>query len=305
MAQPFLKWAGGKRQLLPALRRFVPATFRNYYEPFIGSGAVFFDLHRQGLLDGRLVTLADRNSDLIGCYTQIRDQVDAVIDALERLDRGHRRDPSAHYYRVRDEQFNPARLAVIRADGNLARAYTPRLAAMLVYLNRTGFNGLFRLNAKHAFNVPLGRYAKPVICDAPNLRLVSAALQRPGVRIVEGRFSEGVAEAGRGDLVYLDPPYAPLSRTADFTSYTSAGFDEDDQRALQSLVLDLVARGAYVVLSNSTAPEIAELYRDNPAAREAGLDAHTVPARRAINCKPGGRGEVMEFVITNVRDGSA
>src|SRR4029453_13106954 len=105
--QPFLKGGGGKGQLLPALRRFVPTEFRHYFEPFIGSGAVFFDLHRQGLLEGRAVTLADRNSDLIGCYSQVRDHVEAVIEALELLDRAHRRNPSAHYYRVRDEQFNP------------------------------------------------------------------------------------------------------------------------------------------------------------------------------------------------------
>jgi DNA adenine methylase len=125
-------------------------------------------------------------------------------------------------------------------------------------------------------------------------------LRRLEVRVVEGTFAENVAGARRGDFVYFDPPYAPLSQTADFTSYTSAGFDSRDQRSLQELVLDLASRGVFVVLSNSTAPEIADLYRDNIAAHRAGLKAHTVPARRAINSRASARGEVLEFVITNV-----
>jgi DNA adenine methylase len=299
-AQPFLKWAGGKRQLLPRLRQFVPLTFRNYFEPFMGSAAVFFDLYSQGLLDARSATLGDCNADLVGCYSQVRDNVDDVIGELERLERGHRRHGATHYYDVRDERFNPARLSALAAGKGLSAVYTPQLAAMLVYLNRTGFNGLFRLNSKHAFNVPVGRYVNPLICDADNLRAVSIALRRLDVRVVDGAFADNVAGAQRGDLVYFDPPYAPLSQTADFTSYTSAGFDSDDQRALQELVLELSHRGVFVVLSNSTAPEIADLYRDNIAAHRAGLKAYTVPARRAINSKPSARGQVLEFVITNV-----
>lgn len=300
--QPFLKWAGGKRQLLPRLRQFVPPDFGRYFEPFMGSAAVFFDLQSQGLLDARAATLGDSNADLVGCYTQVRDRVDAVIRELERLDRGHRRHGSTHYYEVRDTRFNPARLAALAAGRSLSASYTPPLAAMLVYLNRTGFNGLFRLNSKHAFNVPAGRYVNPRICDADNLRAVSSALNRPDVRLVEGTFAENVAGAERGDLVYFDPPYAPLSRTSDFTGYTSARFHPGDQQALQSLVLDLAARGVHVIVSNSTAPEIADLYRDNPAARRAGLTAHTVPARRNINSRPTARGEVLEFIITNVSE---
>jgi DNA adenine methylase len=299
-AQPFLKWAGGKRQLLATLRRFVPAAFRNYYEPFIGSGALFFDLYGRGRLEGRSATLSDSNADLIGCWTQVRDRVDDVIDRLRALEAGHRASPAAHYYRVRDDRFNPERLDALRSGRSLAAAYTPPLAAMLVYLNRTGFNGLFRLNASGAFNVPAGRYANPRICDEPNLRAVSEALRCPDVRLLEAPFVDSVRHAGPGDLVYFDPPYAPLSRTSDFTSYTSAGFGPRDQESLQRLVLDLVERGCSVILSNSTAPEIAALYRDSPEARQAGLRAHAVPARRAINSKPAARGDVMEFVITNV-----
>lgn len=299
-AQPFLKWAGGKRQLLPRLRQFVPSTFRNYFEPFMGSAAVFFDLYSRGSLETRSATLGDCNADLVGCYAQIRDHVDDVIRELERLERGHRRHGVTHYYEVRNEHFNPTRLSMLAAGRSLSANYTAQLAAMLVYLNRTGFNGLFRLNSKHAFNVPVGRYVNPLICDADNLRAVSTALRRLDVQVVEGTFADNVGGARRGDLVYLDPPYAPLSETADFTSYTSAGFDSSDQRALQQLVLDLARRGVFVVLSNSTAPEIADLYRDNIAAHRAGLKTYTVPARRAINSRASARGEVPEFVITNV-----
>jgi len=298
--RPILKWAGGKRQLLATLRRFVPPSFGDYYEPFIGSGALFFDLCSRRLLEQRTATIADSNADLIGCYTQIRDRVDDVVAHLRALEAAHRASPSAHYYRVRDDLFNPSRLDARRGGRSLAGQYTPALAAMLIYLNRTGFNGLFRLNASGEFNVPIGRYAKPRICDEDNLREVSRALGRGRVRILEGTFAEAVRPAGRGDLVYFDPPYAPLSRTSDFTSYTAAGFSQQDQESLQRVVLDLAERGSYVVLSNSTAPEIAALYRDSPEARRAGLLAHAVPARRAINSKPASRGEVMEFVITNV-----
>lgn len=299
-AQPFLKWAGGKRQLLATLRRFVPPTFARYYEPFIGSGALFFDLAGRGALDGRPVTLGDCNADLVGCYLTIRDRVEATIAALQALAAGHARDPHGHFYRVRDERFNPARAAARGAAGGLAASYTPELAAMLLYLNRTGYNGLFRLNARGGFNVPVGRYAKPAICDPDNLRAVSRTLSARDLRIIEGPFDESVRDAGRGDFVYFDPPYAPLSPTSDFTSYTAHGFGSADQRRLQETVLDLVGRGAAVVLSNSTAPEITALYRDDPRARRAGLHAHTVPARRAINSKAVARGDVLEYVITNV-----
>lgn len=146
----------------------------------------------------------------------------------------------------------------------------------------------------------MGRYVKPRICNEDNLRAVSAALRRPGVRLLEAPFVDSVRSAVAGDLIYFDPPYAPLSATADFTTYTAARFTGADQQALQELTLELADRGCFVVVSNSTAPEIVALYRDDPRARRAGLCVHTVTARRAINCKPGSRGVVPEFIVTNV-----
>jgi DNA adenine methylase len=297
-ARPILKWAGGKRQLLPALRAFYPERFSRYIEPFLGSAAVFLDLHNRGALrHGAL--LSDSSLDLVGCYTAVRDSVDEVIAELEPLAEGHRRAGSDHYYEIRNDRFNPLRRELQRDAGGADR-YPPALAAMLIYLNRTGYNGLFRLNGRGEFNVPAGRYERPVICDAENLRRVSTALRARGVSVRTARFDTAIAAARVGDFVYLDPPYAPVSPTASFTAYTAGGFSRDDQTRLQELVVELADRGCHVLLSNSTAPEIRTLYADDCRARDAGLRALTVPARRAINSRAAGRGPVMEFVITNI-----
>ncbi len=296
--RPFLKWAGGKRQLLPHLRRFYPTAFRTYWEPFVGSGAVFFDLSAAGRLAGHRTVLADRNPDLVGCYRVVRDEVDALVVELRRLEAGHAAAATEHYYRVRNEEFNPVRRRVMGATA--AAAYSPYLAARLIYLNRTGFNGLFRLNRKGDFNVPLGRYVRPTVCDEANVRAVSAVLRAPNLRLELDAFDRVLAGARRGDFVYIDPPYAPLSTTSFFVAYTSQGFTPDDQRRLQEVVIDLATRGCHVVVSNSTAPLIAELYESNGAASRAGLRAHRVPARRAINSDATKRCGVFEFIISNV-----
>lgn len=303
-ARPLLKWAGGKRQLLPQLRRFYPTQFTRYIEPFVGSGAVFLDLDNRGLLAGRRVMLADSNQDVVGCYQAVRRDVEQVIIELIALEKGHRRDGEAHYYDVRDRRFNPLR-QVVRARGGRGE-YPAALAAMLIYLNRTGYNGLYRLNAAGDFNVPAGRYEAPIICDAGNLRRVAAALRRPSLRVMLGTFDRVLAEAGRGDFVYADPPYAPVSPTARFTAYTAGGFNPADQKRLRDLVVALSRRGCQVLLSNSTAPEIQRLYVADRGARAAGLRAYEVPARRSINSRASGRGPVLEYVITNIRpDGRA
>jgi DNA adenine methylase len=297
--RPLLKWAGGKRQLLPQLRQHYPATFGRYIEPFFGSGAVFFDLYGAGRLAGHDAVLIDSNADLIGSHETVRDAPEAVAHALEQLARGHARDGRKQYYAVRDLQFNPERDRLRGGDGRIA--YTPELAAMLIYLNRTGFNGLFRVNAQGAFNVPAGRYERPNIANREQLARVAGALADRRVRLLWGSFETVLDIAERGDFIYFDPPYAPLSRTANFTSYTARRFDGDDQVRLQKTVIALAGRGCHVVVSNSTADEIAALYERSSEARAAGLRTTRVPARRSINRSAVGRGHVEEFLISNVR----
>ena len=300
--RPFLKWAGGKRQLLPALRPFYPARFETYHEPFLGSGAVFFDLASRGALRPRRVRLTDVNGDLIGCWRQLRDHPDAVIAQLHDLAAERLAAPEEHYYQVRDDWFNPRR-ARIADGGSWAERYTTDLAAMLIYLNRTGFNGLFRVNSQGLFNVPRGRYKNPRICDEHNLRRTSEALSALEAVVDYAPFEAVLDVARPRDFVYLDPPYAPLSTTASFTSYTPDRFDAEAQRRLQEVVIRLAKRRCHVVLSNSTAPEIAALYDGNAEAERAGMRAHTVPARRAINSNAARRGPIQEYVITNVPRG--
>lgn len=295
MGRPLLKWAGGKRQLLPVLRRYYPVDFDRYVEPFVGSGAVFFDLHAAGRLDGRGVRLADVNADLIGCYRAVRDDPDGVIAALATLADEHRERGAACYYDVRDRRFNPAR-AALGADP--ASAYTPALAAMLIYLNRTGYNGLFRLNQEGAFNVPAGRYANPRVCDAEHIRSVARALGAPSVSLEWAPFGQTLEAARAGDFVYCDPPYAPLSRTASFAQYTAQGFGPLDHLGLRTAVIAAAGRGAIVLMSNSTAPDVLSAYTGQ-TARQAGLLVRRVPARRAINSRAALRGAVDELIITN------
>ncbi len=291
-ARPFLKWAGGKRQLLPALRQYYPAAFGRYLEPFLGSGAVFFDLHARGALDGRAAVLTDTNRDLIGCYQRLRDSSRDIVRELEQLARGHAKDGASHYYEIRDRHFNPVRLR----NGS---EYSPALAAMFIYLNRTGYNGLFRLNADGAFNVPVGRYLRPKICDEPNLRRVSEVLRGASIVLDQRSFERVLDEARAGDFIYFDPPYAPLTRTANFTSYTAERFTQDDQRALRDIMVTLADRGCRVLMSNSTAREVAELYERDARVAAAGIRCYTVPARRAINSNSSRRGAVSEYIITN------
>jgi DNA adenine methylase len=252
-------------------------VFNRYIELFFGSGAVFFDLHAAGRLRDRDVVLIDGNADLIGCYETVRAQPDEVASELDRLAAAHARGGQTQYYAVRDGQFNPIRDRLRADDGRMA--YTPQLAAMLIYLNRTGFNGLFRLNARGAFNVPAGRYDRPKIADREKLARVAEALSGARLRLVWGSFESALGVAAAGDFVYFEPPYAPLSRTANFTSYTAPRFNAQDQRRRQQIVLALAARSCNVLLGNSTADEIAALYERNADSAR--------------------RGPVEEFLITN------
>jgi DNA adenine methylase len=298
--RPFLKWVGGKRQLLPVLRRFYPAGFGRYWEPFVGSGAVFFDLMKHGVLRGHPVTLADANADLIGCYRRVADSLNDVIGELEQLDAEYRNAGREHYLHVRDARFNPTRVAWRAAGEDLAH-YTPQLAAMLIYLNRTGYNGLFRQNASGEYNVPPGKYDKPRILNRQLLSMASTAFSTPGVEIQRAGFDAAIEQAQPGDFVYFDPPYAPLNSTANFRGYTGRGFSAHDQRRLQRGLIALAQRGVHVLLSNSMAADVVELYHDNADAATAGLQSHSFPARRSVNSRPDRRGLVNELVVSNVR----
>ena len=298
LVTPLLKWAGGKRQLLPAIRGFYPSAFNAYIEPFFGSGAVFFDLWSLGRLNGHRAVLIDSNPDLVGCYQMVTAHGEEVAATLDQLADNYARLGTSHYYEVRDGRFNPLREARRADDGSIS--YTPELAAMLIYLNRTGFNGLFRVNAGGRFNVPAGRYVRPRIADRPRLQGAAAALGGRHVQLQWGTFADVRSIAKRGDFLYIDPPYAPLSATASFTSYTVPRFEAEDHVRLQKVVIELAHRGCQVLLSNSTADAIVVLYDGNQDAEQAGLRAYRVPARRAVNSVASRRGRVDEYLISNI-----
>jgi DNA adenine methylase len=267
-ARPFLKWAGGKGQLLEQLRPLLPHTFGRYYEPFAGGAAMFFALGPQGGV------LADVNAELIDCYRATKKDVEGVIGALRSYEYG-----AEPYYRARAK--DPMALPLVER------------AARTIYLNRTGYNGLYRVNRAGRFNVPMGRYTNPMLCDAPNLRACSAALR--AAKLVVDDFEEVAGGARRGDFVYFDPPYVPLSGTADFTSYAPGGFGADQQRRLATLFARLARRGVHAMLSNSDTPAVRALYRDFPIA--------CVLAARHINSRGSRRGKVAEVVVTTYEPG--
>lgn len=277
-AAPFLKWAGGKNRLLRQFARlFPPGPVARYFEPFVGSGAVFFHLRGQGF--AREYSLADVNPELINVYTVLRDDLAALIEALALHKAEHAAHARNHYYRVRDWDRQP----------DWAEASPVRRAARMIYLNKTCYNGLWRVNSKGHFNVPLGRYHNPPILDEPKLRAASSALA--GVRLGAQPFDVVLDQAGPGDFVYFDPPYVPLSSTANFTSYTRDAFEEPEQRALAETFQTLDRQGVRVMLSNADAPLVHSLY--------AGFRLEQVRARRAINSRAGKRGPISEVVVLN------
>ena len=262
-ARPFLKWVGGKRQLLPALCRQLPSRVGAYHEPFLGGGALFFHLRPPHAV------LSDTNARLIRGWRGVRDAVEDVIALLSTY--------------PHDRDF----FAALRAQ-DIDAGSDAEVAAWLVYLNRTGFNGLYRVNRQNVFNVPFGSYTNPTICDAQNLRACSLALHGTELRIED--FTAVLGRARPGDLVYFDPPYIPLSASSSFTSYTSTGFGLEAHTRLRDIALALKERGVHVLLSNSSAPAVEELYAEGFACLPVG-------ASRAINCKATGRGKVMELLI--------
>lgn len=274
---PFVKWAGGKSQLLDSYKQYFPRTIEGrYIEPFVGGGAVFFHLYTAGVLRGEIF-LNDLNRELINCYKVIKDNVEELIEALEEHD-AHKTDKS-YYYRVRDWD---------RAPGFAQRSDVER-AARTIFLNRTCYNGLYRVNRKGQFNVPYGGYKNPTILDAQNLRAVRRALQR--VTLDNEDFSTCLNYAEADDFVYLDPPYHPASVTSNFTKYTKEDFGEEDQARLLSDFVRLNEMRCRVMLSNSDTDLVRRLYSD--------FTIIEIKAPRAISRKTSKLEDVAELIILN------
>ncbi len=263
--KPFVKWAGGKTQILGRLLELIPQDFKTYYEPFLGGGALFFSL-----LPERAV-LADRNEELINAYIVVRDRPRELIESLKK-----HRNEREYYYQIRS--LDPSKLGPVER------------ASRFIYLNKTCYNGLWRVNSKGEFNVPFGRYRRPNICNEENLLAVSQALK--GKEILCEDFERAVASAGREDLVYFDPPYHSSSKTASFTKYVREDFPPSEQERLARIFRNLDRRGCYLILSNSDTPFIRDLYK--------GFRIIEVRTNRFINSKACSRKDsARELIITN------
>lgn len=266
--KPFVKWVGGKTQLLPKLIERVPSTFNRYYEPFVGGGALFFRLQPQK------ACLTDINPDLVNLYTVIRDQVDELVEDLGR--HVYEKD---YFYAIRG----------IDRTSDYKKWTDVQRASRFIYLNKTCYNGLYRVNSKGQFNAPFGRYTNPTILDPDNLYACHAALQDVVIEVSD--FHAVKRRIRANDFIYFDPPYAPLSATSKFTSYTKKGFDVEMQYALRDLCRALDKRSVRFMLSNSSAPLILDLYAE--------FNVELVYATRCINSKAGKRGKIPEVVVTN------
>jgi DNA adenine methylase len=273
--KPFVKWAGGKRQLIPILNENLPDTFGTYFEPFLGGGALLF--HMLTERQGQKCSISDLNSDLVLSYTTIRDRTEALITSLKNHERNYQKDSKSYYYSIRES--NP-------------RSQIEK-TSRLIFLNRTCFNGLYRVNSKGKFNVPLGKYSNPNIVNEDNLRSVSHILQSRKVAIQCRDFESVLRDAKKGDLVYFDPPYQPVSDTANFTSYTNKDFTYDDLSRLAELCMDLDSKGCRVLLSNSNSKEVADMFSSKP------WKVNKIRANRSINSNSKKRTGHFELLIRN------
>ncbi|CEE01693.1 Modification methylase DpnIIA [Caldibacillus thermoamylovorans] len=274
--QPFLKWAGGKRQLLPEIRKYVPKRMGTYYEPFLGGAAVLFDLQP------KKAVINDINSELINTYFVIKNNVEDLIEDLKKHE-----NTSDYYYKIRD---------LDRDKNQFSKLSDVEKASRLIYLNKTCFNGLFRVNSQGQFNVPFGRYKNPNIVNEFVLRAVSHYLNNNEVEILNVDFADAVSCAKKGDFVYFDSPYDPVSDTASFTGYTLDGFNKDEQIRLRDLFVDLDKRGCKVLLSNSATDFIKDLYKD--------YHIEIVSATRNINSIASKRGKIDEVLVMNYEQNS-
>ncbi len=270
---PFLKWAGGKRQLLSQMKVFFPKVFNKYIEPFVGGGAVFFYLSRKNLLKNKTI-LIDINPDLINCYNVIKTDVEDLIKSLIK-----HKNEKEYYYTIRE----------VDRKEEYENWNSIEKASRIIYMNRCCYNGLYRVNSKGYFNVPFGKYKNPQFCNKLNLRAVHSALKN--VKIINDSFKVVLNFAQKGDFIYFDPPYVPISNSANFTSYTKDSFDKENQIQLFNVFKTLDNRGCKIVLSNSYCDFILDLYKD--------YKINTLLAKRAINSDASKRGKIEEVLITN------
>jgi DNA adenine methylase len=270
LLQPFLKWAGGKRQLLPKLREQMPAKFEKYFEPFIGAGALLFDQQP------KCAYISDANAELINVYLVIRDHAEELLEDIHK-----HKNTSTYFYKLRELDRQPEYNELSAVER----------ASRIIFLNKTCYNGLFRVNKQGHFNAPFGDYQNPLIVDDIVIRAVSKYLQNKEIKIEVDDFSRTCERARAGDFVYLDPPYDPISDTSSFTGYNFGKFDRDEQRRLKAVVDDLTRRNCQVLVSNSATDFIKELY--------AGYTIIQVEANRNINSVGTGRGKIQEVLIRN------
>ena len=273
--KPFVKWAGGKRQLIPVLNENLPKTMGTYFEPFLGGGALLFHILNER--NGQKCGISHLNSDLVLAYTTIRDKPQLLIDSLKDHSKNYQKDSKSYYYQVREE--NP--------KGAVEKT------SRLIFLNRTCFNGLYRVNSKGKFNVPLGRYTKPNIVNEENIQSVSQVLQSQKIQINCRDFEAVLDDAKRNDLVYFDPPYQPVSTTANFTSYTNKSFTLDDLKRLVKLCLKLDSKGCKVMFSNSNSQEVSNMF----TGRQWRIKK--IEANRSINSNSKKRTGHFELLIKN------
>ena len=270
--QPFTKWTGGKRQLLPVIRELMPKTYNRYFEPFVGGGALFFDLAPKDAV------INDFNAELINCYQQIKDNPQELIEILKI----HQEYNSKEYYLDLRSADRDERIDIMSEVQRAART---------LYMLRVDFNGLYRVNSKNQFNVPYGRYKNPKIVDEELISAISVYLNNNQLEIKTGDFEKAIVDVRTGDFVYFDPPYIPLSDTSAFTSYTHEGFSFADQVRLRDAFKRLSDTGAYVMLSNSSSALVEELYKD--------FNIHYVEATRTNGAKSSSRGKISEIIVTN------
>lgn len=270
--QPFTKWTGGKRQLLPVIRELTPKTYNRYFEPFVGGGALFFDLAPKDAV------INDFNAELINCYQQIKDNPQELIEILKV----HQEYNSKEYY---------LDLRSADRDERIDMMSEVQRAARILYMLRVNFNGLYRVNSKNQFNVPYGRYKNPKIVDEELISAISVYINNNQLEIKVGDFEKAIVDVRTGDFVYFDPPYIPLSETSAFTSYTHEGFSFADQVRLRDAFKRLSDTGAYVMLSNSSSALVEELYKD--------FNIHYVEATRTNGAKSSSRGKISEIIVTN------